>query len=459
MAITKKTTATSKSQKRISGKKPKKFSRLQGMRDIMPQEYKYWYLVKKKAGDLAKYYSFNRIETPSLERTSLYETATGRDSRLVSKELYTFIDKGGDKVSLRPEATPGIVRAYIDRGIGDPPKSQRLFWSGALYRFENSQSRKFRQHSQFNFDVFGEESPVVDAQLILIGYNFFSELQINTQVQINSIGCSECRPEYIKKLVSFYKERGKRSKLCNTCKKNFTKNPFLLLDCEEEGCVAVREDAPQMIDFLCESCKNHFIVVLEYLDELNIPYNLSSFLVRGLDYYTGTVFEFVPFDSEDAELEGESASRKKPLVLGGGGRYDNLIEKLGGVAVPACGFGIGIERTIRKIKENNIPINKDESDIIFVAQIGEEAHKKAILIFEEMRRAGYKVRQHFTENSLQTQLDEARKTKAKYTLILGQKEFLDNTIILRDMESGTQEVIDQKKIYPEIDKRLQVDEE
>lgn len=444
--------------KKIRIKKSKKFSRLQGMRDTMLQEYRYWELVKKKARDLAKYYSFKRMETPVLERASLYESSTGRESDLVSKELYTFIDRTGDKVALRPEATPGIVRAFIDRGINEPIQPQRLFWSGPVFRFESSQSKNLRQHSQFNFDVFGEDSPVVDAQLILIGYNFFSELQVNTQVQINSIGCSECRKEYIKKLITFYKERGKRSKLCNSCKKNFTKNPFLLLDCKEEACEEVREDAPQIIDFLCDSCREHFIMVLEYLDEMNVPYNLSPFLVRGLDYYTGTVFEFIPLENEKEDDDSEVRNIKKKVVLAGGGRYNELIEKMGGVSVPACGFGIGVERVIQKIKENNIPINKDENDIIFVGQIGEEARRKAILIFEEMRRAGYKVRQHFTEKGLQNQLEEARGMNARYTLILGQKELLDSTIILRDMESGTQEVIDQKKIYTEIDKRLNVEE-
>jgi len=441
----------------IQPKKSKKFSRLQGMRDIMPKEYKYWDLVQKKANDLASYYSFDKIEVPILERTTLYEASTGRDSDIVVKELYTFIDKSNDKVSLRPEATPGIVRAYIDRGITDPMQVKKFFWTGPVFRCENRQSKKLRQHSQLNFDVFGEDSPVVDAQLILIGYNFFSELQVSTEVQINSIGCPDCRDEYIKKLITFYKERGKRSKLCNSCKKNFTKNPFLLLDCKEASCEIVREDAPQVIDYLCDSCKNHFIVVLEYLDEMNVPYNLSSFLVRGLDYYTGTVFEFVPLRKE-AEGEEDNTNKKKLVALGGGGRYNSLIEKMGGISVPACGMGIGVERVIQKIKENNIPINRNERDIIFVGQIGEDARKKAIMIFEEMRRAGYKVRQQFTESSLQTQLEEARALKARYALILGQKELLDGTIILRDMESGTQEVIEQKKVYGEIDKRLSTED-
>lgn len=451
--MTKKSAKTTQVLKKGS-KKIKKFSRLQGMRDVMPKDYKYWKLINKKIEDLGSYYGFQELKIPTLERAVLYEASTGKNSDIVSKKLYTFTDKGGDRVAMIPDATPGIVRAIIDKGIPETQKTQKLFWRGSLFRFETPQSKNLREQHHFNFDCVGEASPVVEAQLLLIAYNFFRELQISTQVQINSIGCSECREEYVKKLSAFYKERGKRSKLCNNCKKNFTKDPFLLLSCDEEECEKIKEDAPQMIDFLCDKCKNHFITVLEYLDELNIPYNLSPFMTRGIDYYSGTVFEFIPFREDD---DSESDSTRKIISLGGGGRYDELFEKMGSTNLPACGFGVNIHKVIQKIRENNIPIKRGEDDVIFLIQLGEDARKKSFLIFEDMRKAGYKVRQMFTENTLQVQLEEAKTTNAKYSLILGQKEFLDNTIILRDMESGTQEVIDQKKIYPEIDKRIASD--
>lgn len=462
-----------------SSKKVKNFSRLRGMKDVLFEEHKYWDLVERKARDLAKVYGFNRISTPVLEKLELYERATGKETDVVSKEMYSFVDKSGDKIALRPEATPGLVRAYIEHGMFNLPQPIKMFWFGPAFRHDKPQSGRFRQFTQFDLEMYGEAGPVADAQLILVAYNFFSELQINVQIQINSIGCRDCRTTYIKKLIEFYKERGKRSRLCADCKKRFLKNPLRLLDCKEHTCREIREDAPQIIDFLCDGCREHFIKVLEYLDDLEVPYSLNPLLVRGLDYYNRTVFEIVSVyeektkeeaDKEEAEVaekaeaageevnveerRQELAARKKPLSLGGGGRYDGLVEFMGGRETPACGFGIGVERVIMKIREKNIPLKPEDNDIIFVAQLGDLAKRKIFVLFEEMRRSGYKVRQAFTKNSLKAQLEEANRLGARYCLIMGQKELMDETILIRDMESGTQEVVDFKKVYPEIDKRL-----
>lgn len=447
-----------KATKKVTDTKPKikkneRFSRLRGMKDVLFDEGKYWNIIERKARDLAEIYGFKRIDTPILERTELYERSTGKETDVVSKELYSFIDKGGDKVALRPEATPGIVRSYIEHGMFNLPQPIKTFWMGPVFRYDRPQSGRYRQHTQLNLDIYGEENPVADSQLILVAYNFFSELQVNVQVHINSIGCDECRPDYIAKLTEFYKERGKRSKLCNDCKKRFLKNPLRLLDCKEEGCKAVREEVPQIVDFLCDGCREHFIKVLEYLDELGIPYNLNPSLVRGLDYYSRTVFEIVEVSESTMDEDGNMIT-KSQASLGGGGRYDKLIEMMGGRPTPACGFGLGIERTILKIKENNIPITENDGDVIFLCQLGDQARRKIFTLFEEMRRAGYIVRQQFVKDSLKAQLEEANRIGSRFSLILGQKELLDGTIIIRDMESGTQEVIDYKKIYSEIDRRL-----
>ncbi|MEA3398321.1 MAG: histidine--tRNA ligase [Patescibacteria group bacterium] len=442
-------------------KRTKKFSRLRGMKDILFEESKYWDIIERKAGDMAAYYGFNRIQTPVLERLNLYERSTGKDTDIVSKEMYSFIDKGGDKIALRPEITPGLVRAYIEHGMFNLPQPVKMFVLGPVFRHERPQSGRWRQHTQFDLEMFGEDSPVADAQLILLAFNFFSELQINVQIQINSIGCNECRAEYIEKLTEFYKERGKRAKLCNDCKKRFTKNPLRLLDCKEESCQSVREDAPQIVDYLCDECREHFIKVLEYLDELDIPYSLNPFLVRGLDYYNRTVFEIWPNkeDSGEEERESENNSPKRQSALGGGGRYDGLVELMGGRPTPALGLGIGIERITLKIREKNIPIQKKEGRIIFLAQLGEQSRRKTFVLFEELRRAGYRVRQAFTKDGLKAQLEEANRIGVKYSLILGQKELMDGTILLRDMESGAQEIIDYEKIKSELNKRLEEEEE
>jgi len=429
---------------RGEGRKGKVFAKLRGMKDVMFDDYRYWDLVCKKAADLANYYGFKRIDTPILERQDLFEKALGKNSDLVVKEMYSFLDKSGDKVAMRPDVTPGIARAYIEHSIFNLEQPVKFFFTGPVFRHEKPQSGTIRQHTQFDLEIFDEEKPAADAQLILIAYNFFRELQIDIQVQINNIGCNECRQEYIKKLLNFYKERGKRSKLCVECKKRLAKNPMQLLDCKEKECVALRDGAPQIVDSLCDGCRNHFIKVLEYLDDMDLPYNLNPFMVRGLEYYNKTVFEFWPADNEDG----------RQISLGGGGRYDNLVEQLGGKPTFACGFGLGLERTIMKIKEKNIPLQGSGEKIIFIAQLGDSAKRKAMNLFEEMRRAGFQVRQSFTRDNLKAQLEDATKMGAAISLIIGQKEVLDGTILIRDMESGIQEVSDYNKTKSEVEKRL-----
>lgn len=419
--------------------------RLRGMRDVLPEEYRYWDFVISKAEKIITYYGFMRTEIPVLEDLALFERSTGKQTDIVSKEMYTFVDKDGDRVALRPEATPGLVRSYIEHGLFNLPiQPVKIYWVGSCLRREKPQSGRYRQFAQINLEMFGEASPVADAQIILIAYNLFKELQIDTQVQVNSIGCKECRPEYIRKLEDYYKQRQIRSKLCPDCKKRLIKNPLRLLDCKEESCINLRAEAPQIVDHLCDECRDHFVKVLEYLDELDVIYNLNPYLVRGLDYYNRTVFEFWPEDSEKGRQNN----------LCGGGRYDNLVEYMGGRPTPGLGWAMGIERMILKIKENNIPVADTYKPEIFVAQLGEAAKRKAMLLFEELRQKGYKAAQNFVKDGLKPQLEFANKLGVKLALILGQKEIMDDTVLIRDMESGMQEVFDFKKIYEELDKRL-----
>ena len=441
-------------------------SRLRGMKDILPDEYRYWNLVIKKATELSKAYGFRRVDTPVLENLELFERSSGRTSDVVTKEMFSFVDKNNDKIALRPEATPGLVRAYIEHGMFNLPQPVKLFWLGPVFRHDKPQAGRFRQFNQFNLENIGEPSPVADAELIAVTYYFFRELQIEVIIQINSIGCALCRKDYLVKLENFYKERGRRVKLCHDCKKRLVKNPLRLLDCKEKACVEMASEAPQIVDSLCDDCRNHFIKVLEYLDELDIPYNLNPTLVRGLDYYNRTVFEIWPTNAEvlaDAKaLAGKPENKQvtdkdglpRQSALGGGGRYDGLVEYMGGRPTPACGFAIGLERVILKIKEKNIPLQDEEKGDIFLAQLGDQARRKIMKLFEVLRKAGFNVRQAFTKDSLKSQLEIANKIGVKYTLILGQKEIMDGTILIRDMESGIQEIVDYKKIMAEIEKRL-----
>ncbi len=430
--------------KQFKSKTHKVITRLRGMRDILPDEYKYWNLVLKKAESIIKYYGFQKTEIPILEQLSLFERSTGKQTEVVSKEMFTFVDKDGDKVALRPEATPGLARSYIEHGLFNlPTQPVKLYWIGNLFRREKPQSGRQRQFSQIDLEVYGEANPATDAQLILIGYLILKEAGVDSHIQINSIGDKEDRDEYIKKLLEYFRNRKVRTLLSPEDKKRLQKNPLRILDSKEEGTQKALEGAPQIIDNISDECRDHFMKVLEYLDEFDIPYTLNPNLVRGLDYYNRTVFEFWPEDSETGRQN----------ALGGGGRYDGLVEYMGGRPTPAAGFALGVERIILKMKDNNIPVVNEEVDI-FIAQLGEAAKRKAMIFFEELRAKGYKASQNFVKDNLKAQLEVANKLGVKLALILGQKEIMDNTILIRDMESGMQEVYSFNKVFEELDKRL-----
>lgn len=416
---------------------------LRGMHDILPQEQKFWYFLRQKVEKMAADYSFSRIDPPILEETALFVRAVGKQTDIIEKEMFSFIDQGGENVCLRPEITASICRSYIQNGMLNLPQPVKLFYWGPVFRHDRPQAGRLRQFYQFGFEVLGEQAPAIEAQLIFLGYNFFNELGIEVSVQLNSIGCSACRQQYKTVLVEYLRRR--RAKLCEDCRHRLAKNPLRVLDCKQ--CEEIRAEAPQIADYLCDDCKSHFEKVLEYISELPIYYELNSHLVRGLDYYTKTVFEFWPIG------EGEKGQN----ALAAGGRYDDLMQILGGRPAPACGFAVGVERTIAKMKAISAiadQIPETEKPDFFIAQLGEPAKKKCFTLFENLRREGFKVAEALTKDSLRGQLEIANRLGAGFVLILGQKELLDETIILRDMESGAQEIIDFQKISQEMKKRL-----
>jgi histidyl-tRNA synthetase len=313
-----------------------------------------------------------------------------------------------------------------------------------MFRYDRPQKGRYRQFHQFGLESIGSQLPIVDAEMIVIMYNFYKELGLETRVVLNSIGTTESRREYVSELASYY--RSKRNEICEDCKRRLLKNPLRLLDCKEAQCQPVKQAAPQIMDWLDEESKAHFMKVLEYLDEVQIPYELNPRLVRGFDYYSKTVFEFV--------VEGGEEGAQ--VALGGGGRYDGLVEMLGGMPTPACGVGIGLERVIIALKEKNIPAPGPKKPRIFLAQLGEQARVKALGLFEEFRKAGIQVMQSFAKEGLKVQLEAANKYGVPYTLILGQKEVLDGTILIRDMDGGNQEVVDLKKVVIEVRKKLKL---
>jgi len=413
---------------------------LRGFKDVLPLEAPYWEYIRNKVYKLAEDYGFKWIETPILEPLSLFKRSLGKYTDIVEKEMFEFIDKGGDAVALRPEGTASIARAYVNHGMHNLPQPLKLFYEGPMFRYENPQSGRLREHHQIGFETLGSASPAADAQLILLGRNIFNELGLSFSLQINSIGCPNCR-EAFKTALSEYL-RAFRKDLCEDCKRRLARNPMRILDCKEGSCQKVKENAPQIVDFLDEECKKHFMQVLEILDELEISYNLNPFLVRGLDYYTRTVFEFWP--------TGENKAQSSML---NGGRYDNLVEDLGGLPTPAVGFGAGIERLILRLKDEGVVLPLAPRIDVFVAHLGVEARKKAMRIFEDLRKEGFVVAENFAKDSLKQQLENANKLKVRFALILGQKELSEGTILLRDMDAGVQEVIDLKKIVPEVQRK------
>lgn len=413
-----------------------------GMQDILPSDYIYWDYVLSAVERYARSYGFGKIETPILEDTRLFARSIGEATDIVEKEMFTFTTKGGDKLTLRPECTAPMARSYINNGMANWSQPVRLYYTGPMFRYDRPQAGRQRQFHQAGFEIMGSMDPVFDAQIIQLIYFIFKKIKLkNIVIHINSIGDAKCRNKYKAALVDYYKPRF--NKLCPDCKKRLTKNPLRLLDCKEEKCSMMREFAPQIVDYLCPECHNHFKSVLEYLDEVNIPYILNPYLVRGLDYYTKTVFEIA--------MEGDE---RRQSSLGGGGRYDELVETLGGNPTPAIGVALGIERIVEQLKAMNIVPAKNIQAKIFLVQLGDKAKKKSFKLFNDLLEAGIPVAESFGRGSIKSQLRVANRMKMKIVLIIGQKESLDNTVIVRDMESGMQEIVDMEKIVREIKKRL-----
>jgi len=415
---------------------------VKGMKDILPNEQVYWELIRNKVSAAARDYGFQYIDTPVVEATALFKRAVGEETDAVSKEMYSFVDQGGEKLSLRPENTAGVVRAYIEHGMLNLPQPVKLFYFAPQFRHDKPQAGRYRQFWQFGFEVLGENDPIVDAQMISLSYFILQELGLNVEVQVNSIGDDNCRPKYMKTLVNYYKDNKKD--LCPDCQKRLLHNPLRLLDCKVKKCQDLAKDAPQTVDHLCDECNKHFTSVLEYLDELDVKYNLNSKIVRGLDYYTRTAWEIV-----------ETSEEGKLNALGGGGRYDDLVYLMGGRQTPAIGFACGVERIINKMKDVKAPLPENWRPDVYVATLGPEARKKALHLLLELRKENVSVSEDLAKTGLKGQLESADKKGARFALILGQKEIVDGTVLIRDMENGVQEVVDIKKAVKEVQKRLE----
>lgn len=428
-------------------KKIPAFQTPKGMRDLLPVDAPYWEKARESAADIGDFYGFGHIETPILENSDLFIRGVGLGTDIVEKEMFTLKTKGGDSLALRPESTASIIRSFIENGMSRLPQPVKLWYFGPQFRHENPQSGRFRQFYQTGFEIVGGESdPIYDAQVIIASVRFLEAMKIkNPTIQINSIGCRSCRALYRKKLLEFYRKeiaagKKKGKTICKDCERRMDTSVLRLLDCKEESCEEIRSRAPSILDSLDSPCRTHFKGVLELLDEIGLSYMLNPYLVRGLDYYNRTVFEFF--------TEGEN------IALGGGGRYDYLAEMVGGRPTPAVGAAMGVDRIIGILKSKEINFDGRKKDKVFVVHVGDMAKKKAFALMEEFRKANVRAMEALGKDSLQAQMKVADKEEAPLALIIGQKEVYEGVVIIRDMKTGVQENVPIGKIVDEVKKRL-----
>lgn len=423
---------------------------IKGMHDILPAEQVFWQFIYQKATELFADYGFEKIDTPVVEAATLFWQAVGQDTDIVDKEMYVFKTGGDEELALRPENTASIARAFIEHGMQVLPQPVKLWYWGPMFRHDQPQAGRYRQFFQSGLELLGDGHPAADAEVIFVALGFLQSLGLKKLcLKINSLGDEHCRPVYLKLLKDFLKNRSRY--LCATCRLRQKTSPLRVLDCKVENCREVGKEAPQLLDHLDERCREHFKKVIEFLDEIKAPYTLDPFLVRGLNYYTHTVFEI------SLEEKGEEKDQKFGPALVAGGRYNGLISLLGGPSTPAVGWAAGIERIISVLKQQTvkIPENRPPSKI-FIAQLGDLGKKKSLVLFEEFRQAGLLPSISLGRDSIKAQLRVANRLEVKLALIIGQKEALDGTVIVREMHSGIQEVVSLEEIIATVKKKLKV---
>ncbi len=402
------------------------FQAPRGTADLLPPEQKYWRYIESKATEIASRYGFGRIDTPVFEDSDLFIRSVGEGTDIVEKEMYTFEDRGGDSVTLRPEGTAPVCRAYLEHGMHNLPQPVRMYYFCPVFRYERPQAGRFRQHHQFGVEVLGDADPSVDAEVIEVAWELMLSLGLREiNLLVNSIGDEVCRPGYIEQLRDYY--TGHRDKLCADCRGRLERNPLRLLDCKVETCNALGDQAPRSIDHLCEDCQEHWSKLQSYLETMGLPYQLDHRLVRGLDYYTRTVFEVQP-------VEGGGQS-----TICGGGRYDALITQLGGRPTPGIGFATGMERLTLNLKRSEVPVPSEPSPKYLVANVGDEARNAAVELAVRLRRAGVGAILSSGSRGLRGQMRQANALEIPYALILGDDEIQKGEVVVRDMESSTQE--------------------
>ncbi len=396
---------------------------IKGTQDVLPSESHKVRFVEQTALEIAGNCGFREIRIPVFEHTELFQRGVGDTTDVVQKEMYTFLDKGERSITLRPEGTAGVVRSYLENGLYNEAMPQKLCYLVSCYRYEKPQAGRLREFHQFGLECLGTASPAADAEVISVANDIFSFLGVSgLQLEINSIGCPECRKEYHKALHDYFESR--KDELCHTCLERLERNPMRILDCKSPVCSEIAKGAPKVTDFLCEDCRNHFDSVQNYLKAMEIAFTVNPSIVRGLDYYTRTVFEFV---STGIGAQG---------TVCGGGRYDGLVEEIGGAHTPALGFAIGIERLMLLMEKQGLPFPEREKCALYIVTMGEKASLEAAKIASALRKEGVEVQFDVVGRSVKAQMKYANKLGAQFTVVLGDSELESGVVRLKNMESG-----------------------
>jgi histidyl-tRNA synthetase len=413
-----------------------------GTSDILPEDQSYWRFIEEKIARICELYGYQRIDTPVFEDAGLFVRGVGEATDIVQKEMYVFEDRGGNKLTLKPEGTASVCRAYLEHGMPSLPAPVKLYYISTSYRYERPQSGRYREFHQFGFEAIGDNDPALDAEVIDLSWQFYVSLGMEQlHLKLNSIGCKVCRPLYLAKLKEYY--AGQQNELCQDCRNRLEKNTLRLLDCKNPYCQKFSGGAPKSYDNLCPECATHFELLKKYLTLLGLPIEIDHCLVRGLDYYTRTVFEIQP------EIEGAQST------IGGGGRYDGLIEELGGKPTPALGFATGIERIVANIKRQNLPMPAATKPAVFVAYLGDEAKAAAVKLSGYLRQSGVSAIQAPGGRSLKAQLRQANNLAVRYTLILGDDEIKSGSVQMRDMQTSEQKLFPQDQLLGILTKKPQ----
>ncbi len=390
-----------------------------GTEDLLPEESYKWQYLEKKFKETADAYNYKEIRVPTFEHTELFERGVGDTTDVVEKQMYTFNDKGGRSITLRPEGTASVVRSFLQNSLYALPMPMKAFYNIACFRYENKQKGRLREFHQFGVEAFGAQNATMDAEIVSLAINFLTSVGLtDLSVNINSIGCPECRKAYSDALKAYLKPR--YEELCDTCKGRFERNPLRIIDCKSEVCQDIVKNAPTLLDYICDDCREHFEQFKSCLDAMGVKYTIDSGIVRGLDYYTKTVFEIISGD----------------FTVCGGGRYDGLVEELGGKSTPAVGFGLGIERLLLRLEENGVEIPKPDAVTLYIAPMGDTAVSAAQKLAYDLRKAGISVDTDHLGRGLRASMKYADKLGAQNTLVLGDNEIETGKAKIKNMETG-----------------------